>query len=154
MGVVLPIFERAGEDVFNTVAIIDRGKIKGGYRKIHLFDAFRYRESDLFRAGFDPVLFKLRDLTIGVVICYDIRFPELVKGEVMSGARVVIALSAWFRGPLKEEQWQTLLIARAHENYMIGVGNAHEAFVGRGIVVDPQSHGFRSWRQGWVLSDR
>lgn len=58
----------------------------------------------------------------------------------MSGARVVIAPSAWFRGPLKEEQWQTLLIARAHENtsYMIGVGNAHEAFVGRSIVVDPQ----------------
>ena len=140
IGIVLPIFERLNGDIFNTAAIIDQGKVKGGYRKIHLFDAFGYRESDLFRAGSNPVLFRLRDLTLGIVICYDIRFPELVKGEVMSGARVVIVPSAWFRGPLKEEQWQTLLIARAHENtsYMIGVGNAHEAFVGRSMVVDPQ----------------
>jgi predicted amidohydrolase len=74
------------------------------------------------------------------VICYDIRFPELLKDEVMTGARVMLVLSAWFRGPMKEEQWQTLLIARAHEttSYMIGVGNAHDAFVGRSIVVDPK----------------
>ena len=140
LAIILPIFERAGDEVFNTAVILDQGKVKGGYRKIHLFDALGYRESDLFRAGSDPVIFKLRNLTIGLVICYDIRFPELVKEEVMSGARVVIAPSAWFRGPLKEEQWQTLLIARAHENtsYLVGVGNAHEAFVGRSIVVDPQ----------------
>ncbi len=138
--IVLPIFERSNSGIFNTAAIIDQGRIKGGYRKIHLFDAFGYRESDLFQAGSNPVLFRLRDLTFGIVMCYDIRFPELVKDQVMSGARVVIVPSAWFRGPLKEEQWQTLLIARAHENtsYVVGVGNAHEAFVGRSIVVDPQ----------------
>jgi len=140
MGIVLPIFERLNRGIFNTAAIINQGEIKGGYRKIHLFDALGYRESDLFQAGSDPVLFRINDLTFGIVICYDIRFPELVKGEAMSGARVVIVPSAWFRGPLKEEQWQTLLIARAHENtsYMIGVGNAHEAFIGRSIVVDPE----------------
>jgi len=140
IAIVLPVFERFNGDVFNTAAIIDRGKVKGGYRKIHLFDAFGYRESDLFRAGADPLLFRVSAISFGVVICYDIRFPELVKGEVMSGARVVVVPSAWFRGPLKEEQWQNLLIARAHENtsYVVGVGNAHEAFVGRSIVVDPQ----------------
>ncbi len=139
IGVVLPIYERFNRDVFNTAVIIDRGEIKGGYRKIHLFDAFGYRESDLFKAGTDPVLFRVRDLAFGVVICYDLRFPELVKSEVMSGARVVVVPAAWFRGPLKEEQWQTLLMARAQENtsYVIGVGNANEAFVGRSMVVDP-----------------
>lgn len=74
-----------------------------------------------------------------MVICYDIRFPELVKSEVMSGARVVLVPSAWFRGPMKEEQWQVLVMARAQENtsYVIGVGNANEAFIGRSMVVDP-----------------
>ena len=139
VGVVLPIFEQVKGAVFNTAIVIDRGEIRGGYRKIHLFDAFGYRESDLFRAGTEPILFRVRDLVFGVVICYDIRFPELVKSEVMSGARVVVVPAAWFRGPLKEEQWQMLLMARAHENtsYVIGVGNANDAFVGRSMVVDP-----------------
>jgi len=137
--IVLPIFEQFNGDVFNTAVIINRGKIIGRYRKIHLFDALGYRESDFFRAGSNPLLFRVRDLVFGVIICYDLRFPELTKSEAMSGARVLIAPSAWFRGPLKEEQWQTLLIARAHENtsYVIGVGNANEAFVGRSMVVDP-----------------
>jgi predicted amidohydrolase len=136
---VLPIFERQKEGVFNTAVIIDRGEVRGGYRKMHLFDAYGYKESELFHPGTNPVLFRIDDITFGVVICYDIRFPELVKSEVMSGARVVVVPSAWFRGPLKEEQWQTLLMARAQENtcYVVGVGNANEAFVGRSMVVDP-----------------
>lgn len=136
---VIPIFEKDDGDVFDTAVIIDHGKVKGGYRKIHLFDALGYRESELFLPGSKPVLFNIRDMKFGVVICYDIRFPELVKSAVMSGARSVIVPSAWYRGPLKEEQWQTLLMARAQENtsYVIGVGNANEAFVGRSMVVDP-----------------
>jgi predicted amidohydrolase len=136
---VIPIFERHGREVFNTAVIIDRGEVKGGYRKMHLFDAFGYKESKLFHPGKSPVLFKIKDMVFGVVICYDIRFPELVKSEVMSGARVIVVPSAWFRGPLKEEQWQTLLMARAQENtcYVVGVGNSNRAFVGRSMVVDP-----------------
>lgn len=136
---VVPIFEKKNGDVFDTAVVIDRGKVRGGYRKIHLFDALGQRESEFFRPGSSPVLFKIRDMVFGIVICYDIRFPELVKSEVLSGARVVIVPSAWYRGPLKEEHWQTLLMARAHENtsYVVAVGNANEAFVGRSIVVDP-----------------
>ena len=136
---VIPTFEKEGGNIFNTAVIIDRGSVKGGYRKIHLFDALGYRESDLFTPGSNPITFKIGSMTFGVVICYDIRFPETVKSEVLSGARTVIAPSAWFRGPLKEEQWQTLLMARAHENtsYVLGVGNANTTFVGRSIAVDP-----------------
>jgi len=136
---VVPIFEKKNGDVFDTAVVIDRGKVRGGYRKIHLFDALGQRESEFFRPGSSPVLFKIRDMVFGIVICYDIRFPELVKSEVLSGARVVIVPSAWYRGPLKEEHWQTLLVARAHEttSYVVAVGNANEAFVGRSMVVDP-----------------
>jgi predicted amidohydrolase len=137
--VVLPIFEKANAAIFNTAVIIDRGIVLGGYRKVHLFDALGFRESDLFRAGSEMVLFNVGGITFGVITCYDIRFPELMRKQVMSGARVVIVPAAWVRGPLKEEQWQTLLMARAVENtsYVIGVGNANVAFVGRSIVVNP-----------------
>ncbi len=137
--VVLPIFEKDDSSIFNTAVIIDRGKVSGGYRKIHLFDALGYKESKVFRPGSELVLFDVGGMTFGVVTCYDIRFPELVKKEAMSGAVAIIVPAAWFRGPLKEEQWQTLLMARAAENtsYVIGVGNANENFVGRSIVVDP-----------------
>jgi len=139
VAIVVPIFEKYNHNVFNTAVIIDCGKVLGGYRKIHLFDALGYRESDLFCPGSNPALFKVGGMNFGVAICYDIRFPEMIKSEVMSGARAVLAPSAWLSGPLKEEQWQTLLMARAQENtsYVIGVGNANPAFVGRSIVVDP-----------------
>jgi predicted amidohydrolase len=138
-GVVLPIHEKAEGSVFNTSVIIDRGKVLGGYRKVHLFDALGYRESDFFGSGTTGVLFTIAGMTFGTVTCYDIRFPELVKGLVVEGARVVVVPAAWFRGPLKEEQWQTLLMARAHENtsYVVAVGNANEAFVGRSLVINP-----------------
>lgn len=137
--VVLPIFEKDNASIFNTAVIIEGGKVLGGYRKIHLFDALGFRESEFFRAGSELILAKVGDVTFGVVTCYDIRFPELVKKEVMSGATVIIVPAAWVRGSLKEEQWQTLLMARAAENtsYVIGVGNANENFVGRSMVVDP-----------------
>jgi predicted amidohydrolase len=140
VSVLLPIHEAGdGGSLFNTVVIIDRGKVLGGYRKIHMFDAFGFRESDLFQSGSEAVLFNISGFPLGVVTCYDLRFPELMKSEVMAGARAVIVPAAWFRGPMKEEQWQTLLMARAHENtsYVVGVGNANENFVGRSIVVDP-----------------
>jgi predicted amidohydrolase len=137
--VALPIFEKDNSSTFNTVVIIDRGKVIGGYRKIHLFDALGFRESKVFQPGSELVLFNVGGTTFGVVTCYDVRFPELVKKETMSGATVIIVPAAWYRGPLKEEQWQTLLMARAAENtsYVIGVGNAKENFIGRSIVVDP-----------------
>ena len=139
IAVVLPIFEKDGSSVFNTAVIIDRGKVRGGYRKIHLFDALGFKESKSFQPGSELVLFDVGGITFGMVICYDIRFPELVKKQVMSGATAIIVPAAWYRGPLKEEQWETLLMARAAENtsYVIGVGNANENFVGRSIVVDP-----------------
>ena len=137
--VVLPIFEKAASTVFNTAVVISSGHVVGGYRKIRLFDALGFRESDFFGTGYETVLFNVREFTFGMVTCYELRFPELMKKEVMSGARAVVVPAAWARGPLKEEQWQGLLMARAAENtsYVIGVGNAHEAFVGRSMIFDP-----------------
>ena len=137
--VVVPIYEKENGSVYNAAVVTDKGKILGGYRKVHLFDALGYRESDMFRSGSAPVVFNVAGTKFGLVICYDIRFPELIRAEVMAGARVVLAPAGWVRGALKEEQWQTLLSARAQENtsYVIGVGNANPAFIGRSAAVDP-----------------
>ncbi|HXX72544.1 MAG TPA: carbon-nitrogen hydrolase family protein [Candidatus Acidoferrales bacterium] len=137
--VVLPIFERDAETVFNTSVIVTDGRVIGKYRKIHLFDAFGFRESEFFGHGTEMVLFSVRGITLGVITCYELRFPELMRRQVLSGARAVIVPAGWVHGSLKEEQWQTLLMARAAENtsYVIGVGNAHEAFIGRSMVADP-----------------
>ena len=137
--VVIPIFEQSGGSVYNTAVVIDHGTVLGGYRKIHLFDALGYRESDMFRAGSSPVTFKVGEMKFGLILCYDLRFPELTRAEVVSGAEAIIAPAGWYAGPLKEEQWQSLLMARAQENtsYLIGVGNANRAFIGRSAVVDP-----------------
>jgi predicted amidohydrolase len=139
LGVVLPIFERARNRVFNTAVVIADGRVLGGYRKSKLFDALGYKESDVFGTGSELVVFELSGLRFGIVICYDVRFPELAKREAMAGAQVILVPSAWYRGEMKEEQWQTLLMARAHEDtcYVVGVGNANPAFIGRSIVVTP-----------------
>jgi predicted amidohydrolase len=139
VAVVLPIYERDNDSVYNTAVVIREGRILGKYRKIHLFDALGYRESDMFHAGSNPVVFKVGETKFGLVICYDIRFPELIRNEVMAGAQAVIAPAGWYAGPLKEEQWQSILMARAQENtsYLIGVGNANRQFIGRSTVVDP-----------------
>ena len=139
VGVVIPIFEKDNGSVYNTAVVIDHGTVLGGYRKVHLFDALGYRESDLFKGGSNPVTFRVGEMKFGLVICYDVRFPELIRAEAFSGAHAVIAPAGWYAGPLKEEQWQSLLMARAQENtsYVIGVGNANRTFIGRSVVVDP-----------------
>ncbi|HVP22921.1 MAG TPA: carbon-nitrogen hydrolase family protein [Conexivisphaerales archaeon] len=137
--VLLPVYERAGRAVYNTAVVIVKGRVLGGYRKIKLFDALGYRESDVFDTGSELVTFRLGRMRFGIVICYDLRFPELVKKLAMGGADAILVPSAWYRGPLKEEQWQTLLTARAHEDtcYVVGVGNANREFIGRSIVATP-----------------
>ena len=139
VAVVIPIFEKDGGFVYNTAVVLDHGRVLGSYRKVHLFDALGYRESDVFRAGSNPVLFRVGEMQFGLVLCYDIRFPELIRAEVMAGAQAIIAPAGWYAGPLKEDQWRCLLMARAQENtsYLIGVGNANRAFIGRSIIVDP-----------------
>jgi len=138
-GVILPIFERGRERVYNTAVVIDRGRVLGGYRKMKLFDALGYKESDVFGTGSGLTLFKVRSMLFGMAICYDIRFPELFRKQAMAGAEAVIVPAAWYKGEMKEEQWQTLLMARAHEDtcYVVGVGNANEAFIGRSMVASP-----------------
>ena len=138
--VAVNIHEKRDEKVFNsTVLIGDKGEIKAVYRKIHLFDAFKYRESKVFSPGEEVVVAEVHEATVGFEICYDIRFPELARILALKGAKIIAVSAGWYRGPLKEEQWFTLLKARAHENgvFVVACCHAGEDFTGRSIAVDP-----------------
>jgi len=126
---------------YNTVVVTDRkGDIVGTYRKIHVFDALGTMESDVITAGDGSTLvFTFDAHVIGIATCYDLRFPELARALVDQGANVLTYPSAWQKGPLKEEQWQTLLRARAIENvsWVVGVSHAEGRHIGRSVAVDP-----------------
>src|SRR5690606_12511201 len=78
-----------GRAVNVVVAADAHGEIVGTYRKVHLYDAFGHRESDLLDAGdpaAPPLVLRVGDLTCGVMTCYDLRFPESARRLVDAGA--------------------------------------------------------------------
>ncbi|GII78750.1 apolipoprotein acyltransferase [Sphaerisporangium rufum] len=146
IAVVIGVFEPAGDRVHNTAVALDRsGRAVAAYRKIHLFDSFGARESELVAPGDTPVVVELAGLRVGLITCYDIRFPELARALVDQGAEVFAVIAAWGSGPMKEEHWTTLVRARAIENttWTVAVGQAPEPRardgfgVGRSMLVDP-----------------
>jgi predicted amidohydrolase len=128
--------------VQNTVvAVAPNGQVVAGYRKLHLYDAFGGRESDLVRAGAveEPETFQVAGFTVGLQTCYDIRFPEVTRRLVDAGADLVLVPAEWVPGPLKESHWRTLVTARALENtiYIAAADHAPPGGVGASMVVDP-----------------
>lgn len=139
--VVATMFEAAAPRPYNTAVVVSPGGgVVAVYRKLHLFDAYGYRESDYFQPGRAPPRpFEVRGVRLGLAICFDIRFPELFRSYALQGAHAVIVPAAWYRGPLKEEALRFLAQARAHENGMyVALPVLYgERFTGRSMVVDP-----------------
>jgi deaminated glutathione amidase len=127
--------------VYDTAVMIDStGKISSVYRKLHLYDALGFKESAKFIAGDKinkPVMFG--SARVGIMICYDIRFPEMSRILAGYGADVLIVPSAWVHGILKEEHWQTMLKARAIENgsFVIAPDQVGNIYTGRSMIIDP-----------------
>ncbi len=141
--IVVGFFEKApgASKPYNSVAVIDdRGEIAGIYRKTHLFDALGFRESNYFTPGeklFDPV--EVCGVKLGLAICFEIRYPEVIRHQAIMGAEIVAIPSAWYRGIGKEEQYRFLARARAHENtvWIAAPILYGDSFTGRSLVVDP-----------------
>src|ERR671930_2282983 len=127
--------------VYDTAVIIkSNGVLYSVYRKLHLYDALGFRESAKMIAGNSiekPV--KTPTGNIGLMICYDIRFPEVSRILAINGADILAVPSAWVHGIMKEEHWQTILKARAIENgsYVVAPDQVGHIFSGRSMVVDP-----------------
>jgi deaminated glutathione amidase len=118
IAVVAGVFEPGpGRLVYNTAVMFDeRGTLAAAYRKIHLFDALGQRESDQVAPGDEPVVAELGGLRVGVMTCYDIRFPEHARALLARRADLIVVPAGWAAGLFKEEHWVTLIRARAIEN--------------------------------------
>lgn len=144
-GMFTPAADGTGRPYNRMIAVGPDGTLLGSYDKVHLFDAFSYRESDKVRpADTDPdhaelCLFDVGPFTFGLLNCYDLRFPEMTRLLVDRDADMLLVSSAWVAGPVKEMHWETLLRARAIENtcYVVASNQPPPASVGLSMVVDP-----------------
>ena len=127
--------------VYDTSFVVNKsGKIIGKYRKTHLYDALGFKESAKMLAGKTiPLPTKTSVGKLGMIICYDLRFPELSRALASSGSEILIVPSAWVNGPMKEEHWFTLNKSRAMENgcYVIAPDHLGHIYTGRSLAVDP-----------------
>lgn len=132
----------------NTTMLVDpQGKIVCKYSKLHMFDigiknGLGFRESATTSAGNDIVLAETELGTIGLAICYDVRFPELFRLLALSGAEVIFVPSC-FSLPTGKDHWEPLLRARAIENgcYIVAsdqIGRKPKMdSYGKSMVIDP-----------------
>lgn len=127
---------------YNTVVLIGPdGAPRMAYRKIHLFDAFGFSESEFITPGDDlsPTPVDVGGMSVGLMTCYDLRFPELGRLLAAKGAGLIAVPSSWVPGAHKVDQWRCLLAARAIENscWVVGVSQASPLSIGTSMVCGP-----------------
>ncbi|TDO47727.1 putative amidohydrolase [Kribbella sp. VKM Ac-2527] len=128
------------EKPYNTLVVLRDGEITGLYRKLHLYDAFSQLESDnVTPAEVVPELIDVNGFKVGLMTCYDVRFPELARLLTLAGADVLVLPAAWVKGPLKEHHWRTSVTARALDNtvYVVASGECGQRNIGQSLIVDP-----------------
>jgi deaminated glutathione amidase len=131
----------APERVYDTALWIDSGgELVAVYRKLHLYDAFGFKESAKFYPGGDiaePVA--CADARCAMMICYDLRFPEMARMLSLRGSQLLFAPSGWVQGDMKLDHWQTMIKARALENgcYVVAPGQTGNIYLGHSLVADP-----------------
>jgi deaminated glutathione amidase len=127
--------------VYDSSFLINKtGQLVSTYRKIHLYDALGFKESKKMTPGSKITLPSKTSIgKIGMLICYDLRFPEMARILATSGSEILVAPSAWVKGDMKEEHWITINKTRAIENgcYVIAPDQVGNIYCGRSLVVDP-----------------
>lgn len=129
------------DKVYNTAFVIDRnGELVHEYSKMHLVPMLN--EPEFLAAGQDKMeTFTLDGNTCGIVICYDLRFPELFRDLALKGATSIFVVAEW---PMaRKSHWETLTRARAIENqlYMVAADTYGEIgdqeYAGRSMIIGP-----------------
>jgi predicted amidohydrolase len=136
------------ERLSNTSTLFNpSGEMTAVYRKIHLFDVKvsdrEYLESANIAPGKDLVTAKAGAATLGLSVCYDVRFPELYRLLALRGAEI-LAVPAAFTLQTGKDHWEILLRARAVENQAFVIAPAQWGqkadgrwTYGRSMIVDP-----------------
>lgn len=134
---------------FNTsVSILPNGDVGPAYRKVHLFDVdladgTSLKESNATSAGSDVVALDVNGITLGMSVCYDIRFPELYRKLGALGSRIVTVPAA-FTMMTGKDHWHVLMRARAIENQVFVLAPAQwgkhprgRQTYGKSLICDP-----------------
>ncbi|MCS7121608.1 MAG: carbon-nitrogen family hydrolase [Archaeoglobaceae archaeon] len=123
--------------LYNSAVLIWKGEIVGKYRKNILFPLSD--EKKFFKAGNKLEVFETDFGRIGVIICYEIRFPELSRKLTKMGAEMIIVPAEFPKDRI--EHWKTLIKARAIENQLFVIGancvDGNMECGGRSMIVDP-----------------
>ncbi len=141
--VVCGIYERAENEpkrAFNTTIMLNRqGELIYHYQKTHLYDAFSYQESlNIIQSHNELKPVETEFGKIGILVCYELRFPEVARKLALAGADLLLVPTAWVNGPLKEEHYQTLVKTRALENTIpvCACDQTGNIFIGRSLICD------------------
>src|SRR2546421_12405407 len=143
IAIVAGISDREGDSIFNAQVLVNaRGEIVAKYRKTHLVTAAPLDERICLSPGNEFVTCKIDNFNVGLSICYDLRFPEMVRTLVVKhGANVIVNSSAW--PVVRSEHLQILAVARAVENqsYFIIANRVGTddgvTFCGSSVIVNP-----------------
>lgn len=135
------IANKKDSSIYNTAIVINRqGELVYEYDKTHLVPMLN--EHKYLTGGKKAAeVFELDGLKFGVIICYDLRFPELIRPLALDGAQVLCIVAEW--PSARRNHWRNLQIARAIENQMYVVSSNRigsydgQEFSGNSIVVDP-----------------
>ena len=152
VGGSLPILDAEPLPFARSLLLDPEGNTVGQYDKIHLFDvdvsegtaeARSYKESDDFASGTDVVVATTALCTLGMTVCYDLRFAELYRKLADEGAQI-ITVPAAFTAATGKDHWQVLLRARAIENQVFVIGanlvdrdHPSRGLWGGSVIIDP-----------------
>jgi omega-amidase len=140
MVIVGSLPEAHGDKVYNTAYVLDRGRLAGSYRKMHLFSLMG--EDRSLDSGDSILVAETSVGKIGVMICYDLRFPELARRLTLEGADIIVVPGEWPKP--REEHWRTLLRARAIENQLFVIAAnccgivGKLDFFGQSLIIGPK----------------
>src|SRR5574341_1445322 len=135
----LPSKEKVESILFDTAVLVGpEGELIGEYRKVHL----KGEERMTFRAGYKYTVFETGFGNVGMLMGYDLAFPEAARCLALDGADLIIALANWEKP--RNDEWRTYVLARAYENscFIAAANRVGEdvtlSFIGDSMIVGPR----------------
>jgi predicted amidohydrolase len=131
--------EKAHATLYNTAVLLGPNGFIGKYQKMHLPTHSVFEEKRYFRLGYQAPVFETEIGKLGLIICYDIFFPEITRLLRLKGSQLIICISA--SPGIRRKFFETLITARAIENTaflvyvnLVGVENGLQFWGGSRIV--------------------
>jgi len=136
--IIFGLIEKDGKKLYNTAVLVGPEGVVGRHRKAHLV---RVAVDSFVAPGQHLEVFEIRGIRIGLLICYEIRFPEASRVLALKGAQMIVVIANW---PMGAEVNPNIMVpARAAENhvYVLGVNRSGKegtlSFIGNSVIYDP-----------------